>query len=221
MQPDWPRQTRTVGFPLYDERDLEHASADLEQFLAQGSPPIVFTPGSAMMHAREFFETSATACYAIGRRGILLTRHADQVPTNLPEGVRHFDYIPFSQILPKAACLVHHGGIGTSAQAMHAGVPQVVMPFGHDQFDNAARMQRLGVARTIKPKAYRASRVARVLSELLGDSRVAESARAVAARFQPEDWMHEICECVESLADERVQRKGDHASVVPVGISSR
>src|SRR5262249_29005603 len=128
IQPDWPRHTELVGFPLYDERDATPLPAELDAFLAAGPPPVAFTPGSANLHGRPFFEAASAACTRLGRRGLLLTRHPEQLPERLPEGVRHVAYAPFGLLLPKVGALVHHGGIGTSAQGMAAGVPQLVMP---------------------------------------------------------------------------------------------
>ena len=98
-QPDWPPQTHMVGFPLYDERGATEPPEGLEAFLDEGDPPIVFTPGSAMRHGKRFFEASVEACVRLGRRGILLSRFADNVPDSLPASVRHFDFVPFSQVL--------------------------------------------------------------------------------------------------------------------------
>jgi len=182
-QPDWPGSTRLVGFPLYDEADVTPIAPELEDFLGAGPPPIAFTPGSANLTGRAFFEAAAEACVRLGRRGLLLTRHADQVPSALPEGVRHVDYAPFSRLLPRVAALVHHGGVGTSAQGMAAGIPHLVMPLAHDQFDNAARMERLGIARWIWPKRFRGPAVADALRRLTEDPGVAESCRRVVARF--------------------------------------
>jgi hypothetical protein len=93
---------------------------DVQGFLAAGDPPIVFTPGSAMQHGQLFFTESVAACQLSSRRGLLLTRFREQVPDRLPEGVCHFDYLPFSQVLPHSAALVSHGGIGTVAQGLAA-----------------------------------------------------------------------------------------------------
>ena len=77
-----------------------------------------------------------------GRRGLLLSRHREHIPRTLPSDVRHVEYAPFSELLPRCAALVHHGGIGTSAQALAAGVPQLIMPMGHDQPDNSRACSR-------------------------------------------------------------------------------
>jgi UDP:flavonoid glycosyltransferase YjiC (YdhE family) len=199
-QPDWPSQVRLTGFPLFDERGLEPLPAELEAFLDGGEPPIMFTPGSAMTFGHEFFNASAEACRLLGRRGLLLTRHTEQVPKALPPGVRHFAYAPFSQTLPRCCASVHHGGIGTTAQALAAGKPQLIMPMAHDQFDNAARIERLGVGRSIRRKRYQAKNVAESLDRLLGDESVAAACGTIILRFHGVDALASACEEIEAFA---------------------
>jgi UDP:flavonoid glycosyltransferase YjiC (YdhE family) len=201
-QPDWPAQVRLTGFPLYDGLGAEAVPAGLDEFLEVGPPPVVFTPGTMMRHPRRFFEAAVEACCRWGRRGLLLTRYRDQLPARLPEGVRHFDYVPLSRVLPRAAALVSHGGIGTVSQALAAGIPQLIMPLGFDQFDNAARLERLGVAATLTPRAFRGPTVARQLAHLLTSSAVARACRAVAATLRNDDWEGPTCQAVEELAGE-------------------
>ena len=80
------------------------------------------------------------------RRGLLLIGSSDNAPRQLPPGVRAFGYARFSTVLPRGCAVVHHGGVGTTAQALRSGKPTVVIPIVHDEFDNAARVQRLGVS---------------------------------------------------------------------------
>jgi UDP:flavonoid glycosyltransferase YjiC (YdhE family) len=115
----------------------------------------------------------------------------------LPEGVRSCAYIPFSQLLPRAAALVHHGGIGTTAQALAAGIPQLVMPMSHDQADNAARIERLGVGRSLVPRRFQAPAVARLLDELLNSTAVATCCREVAQKFHGVDPIADACRLIE------------------------
>src|SRR5690606_39115419 len=116
-QPDWPATLEQCDFPLFDAAEGERAPPPVEEFLDGGDAPIVFTPGSAMRFGHRFFEAAVGACERLGRRGVLLTRHREQVPVPLPSGVACFDYAPLSAVLPRAAALVHHGGIGTTAAA--------------------------------------------------------------------------------------------------------
>jgi UDP:flavonoid glycosyltransferase YjiC (YdhE family) len=197
-QPDWPRQLVLTGFPLFDERGLTDPPRDVLDFLDAG-PPIVFTAGSANRHAQAFFREAAEACRLLGRRGLLVTRYADQLPSTLPDGVMHCPYIPFSQLLPRSAALVHHGGIGTTAQALAAGVPQLLMPMAHDQPDNAARVQRLGVGRSLPPRRFKAPAIARMLDELLKSDMVAQRCREVVRKFDGTDPIAETCRWIEEL----------------------
>ena len=196
---DWPPHVRLTGFPLFDESGFSELSPELCRFLDDGDPPIAFTPGSAMWSGQSFLRESARACQLLGRRGLLLTRHLDHLPADLPPSVMHVRYAPFSQLLPRCAALVHHGGIGTSAQAMLAAVPQLVVPHGHDQFDNAARMMRLGVAKVLTSDHYRGQSVAAILEDLTEPASVRLSCHDVAARFEGTDPVGETCHWIEQL----------------------
>lgn len=143
---DWPADLKLTNFPLWDQESAEHFPPGLEEFLANGEPPVVFTGGTGFATRLPFYQECLQACQANGFRGLLLTRHPANVPQGLSNRVRHFPYAPFSQLLPRAAAIVHHGGIGTLAQALAAGIPQVILPQAHDQFDNAWRARRLGVS---------------------------------------------------------------------------
>jgi len=201
---DWPKQVRLTGFPLYDESGITDLSAELEAFLKAGEAPIAFTPGSAMFQGRKFFEESVAACQMMGKRGLLLTRHLEHLPEKLPDGVMHVDFAPFSQLLPRCAALVHHGGIGTSAQAMRAGVPQLVVPHAHDQPDNAARLVRLGVARKLEVRQFKRARIVKTLADLLTSAIVQDCCASTAKRFEGEDAIGKTCDFIEQLTGPKV-----------------
>ena len=198
-QPDWPPQTVLTGFPLFDEPDLSPISDELSRFIDAGEPPIAFTPGSAMWQGRRFFDASVEACVRLKRRGLLLTRHRDHLPSRLPPNVIHVHYAPFSQLLPRCAAFVHHAGIGSTAQALAAGVPQLLTPFTHDQPDNSARVVRLGCGAIVTPANYTGERAARVLRELIESPRVARACREVAGRFVGVDPLGQTCGLIEQL----------------------
>jgi rhamnosyltransferase subunit B len=199
-QPDWPEQTELAGFPLYDEKGLEPLPAKLIEFLTAGEKPIAFTPGSAMWRGTAFFAASADACRILGRRGILLSRHSDHIPVNLPSGVIHIEYAPFSELLPHVAALVHHGGIGTTSQGLRAGVPQLVMAMSHDQPDNVNRLRRLGGGASISPQAYRGPAIAKALSRLMDSREAADHCRTVVSHFSDGDAFSRTCELIEALS---------------------
>lgn len=199
-QPDWPKQLRLTGFMLYDEGQVREASPALESFLDAGEAPLAFALGTGMRNAKEYFEKSAEVCRQLGRRGILLTQFREQLPERLPPGVVHFDYVPFSQLLPRAALFTHHGGIGTMAQAMRAGVPQLITPFNFDQPDNAARLKRLGAGDLIRPDKYEVEPVARKIAALLASPAVRTVCRTIKQRFEHGDPLGETCGLIESAA---------------------
>jgi UDP:flavonoid glycosyltransferase YjiC (YdhE family) len=200
-QPDWPRQARVIGFPFYDQ--AEHGQGldgELQRFLDNGPPPVVFTLGSsAVFDAGTFYRESVAAVKRLGCRAVLLVG-ANAVPGPLPVGTAAFPYAPYSEILPRAACVVHQGGIGTCGQALAAGRPMLVMPYAFDQPDNAARLQRLGVARVIRRKDYTARRAAVELDRLLTDANYAEKAAEGARRVAAEDAVRAACNSMEECA---------------------
>jgi len=198
-QADWPKQVRLAGFPMFDERGMEPLPDDLTKFLEAGEAPIAFTPGSAMWHGYRFFEESTQACIRLGKRGLLLSRHADHIPANLPDTVKHVSFAPFSELLPHCAALVHHGGIGTTSQALAAAIPQLVVPHAHDQPDNAKRLLNLGVARKLEVREYKRRKIAMTLIELLESNSIRESAKQVAAKFASNHGIDRACDLIEEL----------------------
>jgi rhamnosyltransferase subunit B len=198
LQPDWPRPIEAVGFPLWDAGDRTLLPDEALQFLSEGSKPIVFTPGSANNQAKVFFETATEVCERIGQRGILLTKFAEQVPKRLPDSVRHFEFVPLTRLLPQSAAFVHHGGIGSSSQALAAGIPQLVRPLAFDQFDNAARIKRLGVGDQLTTRQFRTSRASRVLEQLLASETVAAKCQEFATRTET-NGLDRACDLLERV----------------------
>ena len=194
--PDWPPQVRCTGFPLLDNVGDHDLPDEVQTFLEAGDPPIIFTSGTAMRHDHDFFAASVAACRRIDVRGLLLTRYPEQIPNVLPGGVRHFSYVPLSNLLPRTAALVHHGGIGTSSQALRAGIPHLVRPLAYDQFDNARHLKRLGVALTVDRKLYKTHRVAEKLDRLIKEPTYGARCREVAGRFDGVDAVGESCDLI-------------------------
>lgn len=183
-QIDWPQPFGLTGFPLYDDASTPLPN-DVRRFIDAGTPPLVFAAGTGNRHAKESFLAAIKATEALGERAILLTAFAEQLPQTLPNGVAHFAYVPLSQLLPKAKAIVHHGGIGTSAAALAAGTPQLILPFSYDQPDNASRLEALGVALQLNPSRIKRG-LAPALKRLLASPEVAQRCRAIAARLDGE-----------------------------------
>ncbi len=203
LQCDWPRPVEAVGFPLWDAGDRTPLPADLEEFLAGGQPPIVFTPGTANVQAASFFDVAVEVCRRFDRRGVLLTKFATQLPTPLPHSVRHFEFVPLTQLLPHVAAFVHHGGVGSSSQGLAAGVPQLVRPLAFDQFDNAARLCRLGVAEQLVPQKFTPERVAAAMGRLTTSETVDRRCKEVALRCDGAAALARACELLEAVGARR------------------
>lgn len=202
-QRDWPADVEITGFPFYDKLDpglgIDEA---LAQFLAAGPAPVVFTLGSsAVMDAGSFYRESLEAVKRMGIRAVLLT---GRDPRNRPEGavpenVLVCEYAPYSELLPRAAATVHQGGVGTTAQALRAGRPMIVVPWSHDQPDNAMRVKRLGCGRMVPRTKYGAARIEAELRELLGQPGYAGRAEEMARRICAEDGVRAACDGLERV----------------------
>jgi rhamnosyltransferase subunit B len=183
-QPDWPQPLLQADFALYDPNPASAPlSAKLQAFLEAGAAPLVFTHGTGNRQASAYFAAARDATVQLHRRAIFLTPHAEQVPADLPPEILWQDYVPLRSLLPHAAALMHHGGIGTTAEALRAGTPQLIIPLAHDQFDNAERVNALGVGARLDATRVRADRLAAALAGLLAAPGLADRCRAVAAQF--------------------------------------
>jgi rhamnosyltransferase subunit B len=204
-QPDWPNQTVVTGFPFYDRRDFfgeTGAPPGLSEFLNEGEPPIVFTLGSsAFWVARDFYRDSIEAAGALGRRALLLIGHARNLPAeSLPAGVAAFEYAPYSEVLPRACAIVHQGGVGTTGQGLRSGKPVLILPHAHDQFDNGARVARLGCGRVLPRPRYSVKTATKELKTLLGNSGYAQRAAEISEIVRAENGASTAADAIERVA---------------------
>lgn len=216
-QPDWGAQTVATGFPFFAQELEPHPG--LDAWLAAGPPPVIFTLGSsAVMMPGDFFRESARAARRLGVRALLLgvepaaagmeagseagseTGLGAGFGTGIGAGEDVFclRYGSYASIFPQGAAVVHQGGVGTTAEVLRAGRPMLVVPFGADQPDNAARVVRLGVGRTVSRGQYRERRVAEELRLLLGPSTVAQAA-ALGTAVRAERGTERACDALERL----------------------
>ncbi|HYO84625.1 MAG TPA: glycosyltransferase, partial [Bryobacteraceae bacterium] len=186
-QPDWPQNTLQTGFAFYNESAVRPLDPELSEFFDQGAP-VVFTLGSsAVSAAGDFYRDSFQAVQRLGAHALFLTgSHSQGLPAQLPEGVLVRPYAPHSLVFPRAAAIVHQGGVGTTAQALRAGRPMLIVPFAHDQFDNAERLKRLGAAEVIYRSKYSSRNCERQLGKLLSGKEYGNAALGAAATMRAE-----------------------------------
>jgi rhamnosyltransferase subunit B len=204
-QPDWPPHTRICGAPLFDGTVAEPAVLrQLQEFLAAGPAPIVFALGSsAVWLGEEFWPAAVSAATQLGRRAILIAGSV-ALPA-LPAAVCAFQYLPYSQVFPHACVVVHQAGIGTLAQALRAGRPQLITPVWFDQPDNAARAVKLGVARSLPFRRVTPALLVRALRPLLADPAYARAAQALAASLGATDGAAVAAAVIEKTLSRSVQ----------------
>ena len=201
-QKDWPRQTIQPGFLFYDhapeDRRLDARSTTaLQAFLADGEPPLVFTQGStAVHHPGSFYETSVAAARLLKRRALLI---GADIPTESGD-ILSLPYVSYAEVFPHAAAIVHQGGSGTTAQALRAGRPQLIVPFGWDQPDNGMRVARAGAGICMARREYQMGAAVSGLKALLENSSYEARARSLAIEMQAEEGLPAACDALERTA---------------------
>jgi rhamnosyltransferase subunit B len=195
-QPDWPPQTLQPGFVFHD--GAQNLSPELAAFLDEADPdqPIVFTLGSTAVHHPDgFYETAVEAARRLHRRSILI----GAPPSLSSPGLLAVPYAPYSQVFPRAAVNVHQGGSGTTGQALRAGRPQLIVPFGWDQPDNGARIARLGAGLCLARRAWTGEAAARALSRLLSEPQFTTRASSLAAQMANDPGLPAACDAIADL----------------------
>lgn len=199
-QADWPSQSRQLDFPRADQYGAATPRLDpaLDAFLSAGEKPVAITFGSARFATAGLYRAAIEACGRIGRRCVVLSHQKLEIPAGQEGEVFLSSYAPLSEVLPRCAALVHHGGVGTVSLAFAAGVPQLVAPMAFDQFDHAARVRKLGCGDAVMRGAFRPARVAQVLSRLLSSPEIADNCAMIAARTSGENVIARACDEIEA-----------------------
>ncbi|MBA4772648.1 MAG: glycosyltransferase [Sphingomonas sp.] len=214
MPPDALPGTRIVGFPLFDgnvESGTESGvDAELEAFLADGPPPIAFTLGTFAVHgAGSFYDEAVAVAQRLGARAVMLTGR--DTPDRGDAQIHWCRYARHSALFPRSAAIVHHGGVGTTGQAMRAGKPQLVVPHMGDQFDHARRITERGLGLTLRDSDFAADRATPLLHALLADAGYAQRARTVATAMAQESGAEAAATAIAEAIDARQAGKTDQS----------
>jgi rhamnosyltransferase subunit B len=197
-QNDWPSNAVTVGFIECEGLLVTSSTPSIEEDATNQA--LVFTAGTGMLHASDFYRAASVACTLLKRPGILLTLYKEQIPANLPPLVRHVECAPLNALLSKSSALIHHGGIGTAANGLRAGVPQVIVPMAHDQFENAQRLTNLGVASTVDRASLSPEILALSIGAMINSDTVAERCDHWAKQMC-HDNIAQICKLIEDTRE--------------------
>jgi UDP:flavonoid glycosyltransferase YjiC (YdhE family) len=203
-----------TGFAFYDQTASAAGTGDvapartgagtraaerLQEFLEQGEMPVVFTLGSAAVHtAGDFFHVSVEAIQRLKLRAVMITGRADLRALET-DRILTVPYADYRTLFPYAAAVVHQGGIGTTAEALRAGVPSLIVPFNFDQPDNAARAQRLRVALALPRRKYNKRHAYYAIHRLLRDVALRERANALGEAIRTENGTTAAVDAMEGL----------------------
>jgi UDP:flavonoid glycosyltransferase YjiC (YdhE family) len=186
---DWPDWFQVSGYWFLDRRADWQPPADLVNFLATGSPPVYIGFGSLMgQNPEALTELVLEALAQTGQRGILLTGWGGLTNTDLPDNVYQLESIPFDWLFPQMVAVVHHGGAGTTAAALRAGVPSIIIPFFADNFFWGQRVAQLGAGLPpIAKKQLTAERLATAIRTVTSDKVMKARAVALGEKIWAED----------------------------------
>lgn len=197
--PDWGEDIHVTGYWFLEAVSSWRPPVDLVDFLEAGSPPVYIGFGSVVTRkAKLLTEIALEALAQTGQRGLLLTGWGGLVETDLPKHVFRIDSAPFDWLFPRMAALVHHGGMGTTAAGLRAGVPAVVVPFTADQPFWGRRMYRLGVGtKPIPRKKLTAEKLAEAIDKAINDQVMRQQAARLGERICAEDGTRRAVEVIE------------------------
>jgi len=203
-QADWPPDTIVTGALGYDV-DHGELPAALARFLDDGPPPVVFTLGSAAVaadRAPAFYRSALEAVERLGVRAVLLVgaHVASQLDRRERPHVHVATWAPHAALFPRASVVVHQGGAGTLHAALASGRPMLVVPFAHDQGDNAVRAGRLGVGRVLFPQRLDLRSLHDALRALSSERHYQLRAAAVASMVREERGARTACHAIEAAA---------------------
>jgi UDP:flavonoid glycosyltransferase YjiC (YdhE family) len=210
--PDWPARVKVLGFPL--PAPAGPIPDRVKSFLAAGAPPLVFTTGTGVYDVASFFREARACCALLGRRGLFLSSHLATTPP-AEHSILQVDYLELGLVLRHCALLVHHGGIGTLARAVEAGIPQIVSPLKYDQFDNAHRVEELGLGARLEREELSARSLAAVAERLLCDDGSGQRLRECCQRLSNEDSVADCATLLEGVAAPRGLPRGREQGSTP------
>jgi sterol 3beta-glucosyltransferase len=197
---DW-HNTEVTGYWFLDEAADWTPPATLSQFIASGAPPVYIGFGS--MGSRNPAETADLVLAALdrsGQRGILVSGWGGLSQANLPATVYMMESLSHSWLFPRMAAVVHHGGAGTTAAGLRAGVPSIVVPFFGDQLFWGQRVEKLGVGTAPIPrKKLTVENLARAIDQAVTDRVMRQRAADLGAKIQAEDGITNAVSVIESI----------------------
>jgi rhamnosyltransferase subunit B len=193
----WPSNSFTVGFLVDDETEGGPVPSQAATILDSHLNSILVTAGTGMFLGKQFYDNILRACASLPCN-ILLTGHRpDEFLVNRPINVQWFQHLPFASVMPRVVAVVHHAGAGTFARSLMAGVPQLLLPYGGDRTDTAARGEALGIGRMLLPSQWHSDAIIHALDEVLNSPNIRDRCLTfskIARQAKPAEAAAEIIE---------------------------
>lgn len=195
---DWPKNLKLVGFPLQNLASMNSRS-ELDAFIEQQGAPLIFTSGTGVKDVAELFTEGRKICEQLQVPGVFVGGASGAELLQGSSLCLHLDYIDFEYALAKALAIIHHGGMGTTAQAIKAGIPQLIRPIKYDQPDNADRIYKLGLGTYVMPEKFKAEQVAPMLGNMLQKAKNSKALRHYSADVNNSSAIVNACDLIEQV----------------------
>jgi len=200
---DWPTYVQMTGFCFWDKATAWSYPQELQAFLHDPTPIVAISSGSVAPRMfdvfMEFFHSSIAAVLSAGARALVIGVAPSVLPKSLPRGVLAIPFAPFSLIYPHCAAVIHHGGVGSIAQALRAGKPMLVVPWGFDQFLLGKRVADLGVGEWVNRKHYTVNRASELVATLLTNQMYTQRAHVMASQLAAENGVAALGDQIEGM----------------------
>lgn len=188
-----------VGF-VVDTNKAGYLPDEVIKLTNEEEKPILINSSSSSLFINsDFFESTIKACELLGQKAIITGRHREFLPERLPEGIHFYNHLEFGTLMPRVKAIIHHGGAGTSAQALAAGLPQLVLAGGVDRPDNAMSLKALGVGEYLLPPQWNYKQVMEAFQRVITSQSVKENCLKIARKMEMEDPIGAIRNMVEPL----------------------
>jgi len=196
---DWPSKLKLVGFPLQNRASVS-ARHEFDQMIERSGAPLIFTTGTGVKDVQDLFGEGRKICEQLQVHGVFVGGTSGAEILQGSALCTHMTYIDFEYALPKALAIIHHGGIGTTAQAIKAGIPQLIRPLKYDQPDNADRIYKLGLGTYVMPEQFKAEQVAPMVANMLQKAKNSKVLRRYSADVSNSGAIVDACDLIEQVS---------------------
>ena len=188
---DWSKNVYISGYWFQESLHGWRPSAELDAFLSAGDKPVYVGFGSmAGQNPERITKIVLEALEKAGRRGLLATGWGGINSQHIPKDMFVLDSAPHGWLFPRMEIVIHHGGAGTTAEGLRAGVPSVIVPFIVDQLFWGKRVQKLGAGpEPIHAKRLTAANLTEAIQKSSGDAMIRQRAEAIGRAIRSEDGM--------------------------------